>query len=389
MVLRLPRYAELSEDEQIPIYNLPLDNNYLIKGPPGTGKTILALYRAARLKKMEVNGCSPQVMFLVFNKPLRKYLEQAIEEVGLDNAYVNNWHRWYHNTFLTWYNQHFTQIKYNNNPEWEPILSNLKKIPDAQLPNHWDHLILDEAQDLPAGLLHVLKRMASNVTIFADPRQRIHENANHGIIADILNIFSIDSKTFYLTRNFRNTKQIYDVAWLFYTGDVADLPAHPRKIGTKPRLVKTRSLDETAHFIANLGENNTGQNLGVLLPPNKLLDQYEESITKYTQRVHVQKYNTRKDDQFDFERDGIKIMSFNVMKGLEFDTVVIPELGYYSDTERSRNIIYVAATRPSTNLIFIKTDKDQNTFVVNELRSHPELIDQQEFKLSSASNIPF
>lgn len=56
MGIRLPAWNELSKDEQVPILNLPLDKNCVVLGPPGSGKTVLALHRAARLK-MKAGMC--------------------------------------------------------------------------------------------------------------------------------------------------------------------------------------------------------------------------------------------------------------------------------------------------------------------------------------------
>ena len=40
MGINLPKWEELSKDEQIPIVNLPLEGNFVVIGGPGTGKTI-------------------------------------------------------------------------------------------------------------------------------------------------------------------------------------------------------------------------------------------------------------------------------------------------------------------------------------------------------------
>ena len=47
--MRLPEYEKLSKS-QVDIYRDKIEGNMLVSGPPGSGKTILALHRAAKLK---------------------------------------------------------------------------------------------------------------------------------------------------------------------------------------------------------------------------------------------------------------------------------------------------------------------------------------------------
>lgn len=372
MSIRLPAYDELTQDEQRVVYNLPLTRNYLVKGAPGTGKSIIALYRAARLEKTNEKA---SIKFLVFNKTLRKYLEEAVTQLELNNSSVDNWQRWFNRAFIPWYNKHFAanlNIKDtfdNKDPGWSEICDNVEHLPAAQRPEQWDHLILDEAQDLPSGLIRLLSLLAKNATVFADTHQRIIEGAEASVIEDIMYYFSIEGGVYYLTRNFRNTEQIADVAQTFYVGQQGDQPAPTCHTGPKPRLTRSPNVAATADYVANLAENSPGSNIGLILPPDKRLQNYYAAIASKVKRTSVQLYQTRHDDEFDFDRPGIKIMSFNVMKGLEFDTVVVPELGHYEDCERSSNILYVASTRAERDLVYVYSDEDSDSFAIEKLQA--------------------
>ncbi|HOP61704.1 MAG TPA: DUF2075 domain-containing protein, partial [Candidatus Saccharicenans sp.] len=67
MGIKLPKLEELSPDEQLEVTNLPLDCTYVVTGGPGSGKTILGLYRAKALMN-DNSQCN--IMFLVYNKTL-------------------------------------------------------------------------------------------------------------------------------------------------------------------------------------------------------------------------------------------------------------------------------------------------------------------------------
>ena len=103
-----------------------------------------------------------------------------------------------------------------------------------------DHLILDEAQDLPRELLAPLKHTCRFAAVFADERQSLTSRASS--VADITNASEAGGARYFPNRNYRNTQEIADLAQLFYTGDPTELPARPTKAGEKPRLVKGTSL---------------------------------------------------------------------------------------------------------------------------------------------------
>ena len=87
--MRLPSYQELSE-EQDEIYDLPLDGNWLVTGPPGTGKTVMALYRTKLLNEQD-----RQVLLLMYNVLLRQYIQQAAGQLELQENQIRNWHNWF------------------------------------------------------------------------------------------------------------------------------------------------------------------------------------------------------------------------------------------------------------------------------------------------------
>lgn len=57
---------------------------------PGTGKTVIAIYRAH-----ELSDVGKKVAMLVYRRTLTlmKYLESTVKSLGI-KAYVNTWHSW-------------------------------------------------------------------------------------------------------------------------------------------------------------------------------------------------------------------------------------------------------------------------------------------------------
>ena len=86
--MRLPTYQELSK-EQDAIYTLPLAGSYLISGPPGTGKTIVALYRTKMLHDKGQNA-----RLLMHSRLLSQYTLSAISQLGISGS-VDTFHSWF------------------------------------------------------------------------------------------------------------------------------------------------------------------------------------------------------------------------------------------------------------------------------------------------------
>ncbi len=66
--MKLPTFDELQRDfDQLDILEHPLDQPLFVAGPPGSGKTVLAVKRAQMLLE---NGT--QAMIVTFNRMLRR-----------------------------------------------------------------------------------------------------------------------------------------------------------------------------------------------------------------------------------------------------------------------------------------------------------------------------
>ena len=68
--MRLPKFAELDEDQRKIFSESPTDGAMLVVGPPGAGKTVVAIHRAMRLS---MENPKEIVNFIMFNKTLKIY----------------------------------------------------------------------------------------------------------------------------------------------------------------------------------------------------------------------------------------------------------------------------------------------------------------------------
>ena len=362
-MFRLPAYQELSK-EQDTINNLPLSGTHLVVGPPGTGKTVLAIYRAEMFRRAD-----RETRFVVYNNTLRQYLREATGQVKIGSQ-TTTFHSW----FCSWYSK---ALRCYPPPQsrpycfdWTEIWNRLVKADKAVWANRLDHLVLDEAQDFPKEAFPVLTMIAENVTVFADEIQRITES--NSTIEEIRKMLRLDSVN-ELSKNYRNSRPIAELAAEFYAGlrtGVADLPD---RAGVKPRVMATgRSVKKEAEIVARYAAGRTGQDIGVLFPTTSQQQEFileiENEIRRRNLKLDVQMYISGCDEHstIDFSTAGIKIINYQSAKGLEFDAVFLPRVDEYGGDPRSdgtRMKFYMLTSRARDWLCIMHTDRQLPTLM--------------------------
>jgi len=352
--MKIPSYQQLSK-EQDAIYHLPMTGSHLVIGAPGTGKTVLAIYRANLLRK---GGVTSQ--FLVYSKPLTQYLTQATHDMGLENQ-TSTMHSW----FWNWYKQTI----HKDPPQVERFVFDWKQILMAlgqkQTFEKYEHLIIDEGQDFPKDFYTVMRLIANNITVFADENQRITEtNSTIKEIQQMLGIKQIHR----LTKNYRNTRPVAEFASKFYANISSGIPELPTRKGPKPRLSSTASVAEQYDEISVYARNHTDQEIAIFVP--KARDQ--ENALKYLQErrvpnpIQLYQSGNSKHDEVNFEQPGIRIFAYKSAKGLEFDAVFLPsvENAFAAEmTDIQRMQFYVLASRSRQELVLLQTGSELPPFL--------------------------
>lgn len=83
------RESEL-DDFQRQVLNKKVDKSFIVKGCAGSGKSILALWKAHDI----VSNNRGSLQIIVFNKALQSYMEEALRAIGISPSLVDYWHHW-------------------------------------------------------------------------------------------------------------------------------------------------------------------------------------------------------------------------------------------------------------------------------------------------------
>ena len=357
--MRLPTWDELAaESEQLEVLEYPLDQSLFVVGPPGSGKTVLAVQRARSAVR---DGDVSSVAIVTFNRMLRRLLN-LIREDGAEESLVDGGgdpDAFTMHSFVSRDYRRRTGFLPPNAPDdqytydWDAMSEMLREHGHAS-PDR-EHLVVDEGQDLPEGFFGYAARYVSRMmTVFADDDQAVGDRRT---TLEQIKLAAGLPDPIILTRNHRNTPEIARLAEHFHDGRLPVAIVLRPPSGQPPRLILSRDLESTADVVSNwcrtrggsvgviVNRNPTGSDLcsrlSRILPSNSRVDMYESS--------------RRNDDEIKLLAPGVTILNKESAKGQEFDTVFVLELGAFipCTTEAERRAMYMMCTRARDNLFLV------------------------------------
>ena len=341
MGFKLPNGSDLSA-EQLSIINLPTSKDYVITGAPGTGKTVMAIYRAGQMARTQ------KVLLLVYNRPLMKFLSSALKSQYYKNCVASTYHQWLSDFYREEFHKSCPMLA-PFEPDWKQIEKDCRYVTPR-----YAHVIIDEAQDFPIELITLLKKMARNITCFIDPNQAIE--AGKTSVINAIKKLCVESP-YSLTRNFRNTKEIRDVSAIFCKNG---RPAMATARHKKPTLIQCSDYEDQTYEMAEIIRNNKGKTVGIIVNNKNLRNTYSDLCEELDgEGINIQMFKAMAVDEIDFDSTGVKIVSYGTMKGLEFDIVLLPRFEKVRSTDDSvadNNRIYVALSRPLRELYIFYFD---------------------------------
>ena len=312
--LTLPQKAAINEIEQI-----------ALSGGPGTGKSVVSLYR--HLSNHENSNRS---LLITYTTTLARYLSECCR---LRNPEASR----------------YVRSAYAGRPKRS---------------ENFSEIIIDEAQDLDVEYFDQISGF--NISYGADDAQILYPE--HSSTKEELEERFKNNVEYVLDRNFRSTLAIMKFARVAFPNAYIPqntLDALANNPGEKPTLIVTdgnplfnenarSTRDNAIRDIIETFRADT-YNIAILLPFKNTVKEYHDILDEMD-IAHSFYY----EDQKEFPNgcppiDNVHITTFKSAKGLEFDTVLVPDFGSMDYLCNKYDVIdwndfYVAVTRARTNL---------------------------------------
>ena len=380
------KYDELGIEQKNAI-NLSVSRDNLIIGAAGTGKTIIAIYRAHELYK---NGLR-NINLLMYNRSLQMYVKAVRNSMGWEDefgVYTVNDFAFYRLFSGSKENRHNDGIKSSYIPnkegskygiDWVKAYNEYK---DDDF--HFDHIIIDEGQDFPKEFFKFIKKVAKNVTILADPNQSLQDDTCR--IDEILK--AIKRESYYsLTLNYRNSEKLSD--WTRKYCYDKSIFAESYKDGEDIEIIDYDKANIYTNIINIVKKYSPNTNIGIIIPReenvnekekrklgNKIYDELKNVLgNNYKVEIYQNEKTNNKEiarDNVDFTAPSVKIFNYLTVKGIDFDVAILLDNIKFFEIDKSNaaqldmtiknmNRLYVAATRAKEKLYIIyMNDEDEH-----------------------------
>jgi hypothetical protein len=393
---RFHREVEALDEDQARAALSLKAGHQLIKGPPGSGKTLVLIHRCGMLQKYRPG--MKRKRLVCYNIALASYLKRLLQEkgitLGLDGVQV------FHFYELC---QHILGMPVEfDNPDpgyYETIL----QLTQETLGNDpadgltCDALLIDEGQDFPDDMLKILLatlRPGGDLVIALDPYQDLYRKESSW------KSIGIEARgTRQLKRVYRNTREIERFSRRFIGEESQEAPqlelfqTNPSCSGPQPEILWFESQEKIEDYLIrdildllHRGEYRRSE-IGILYDDkvygaDRFQYQGKEAPSRLYQRLETAGIPTkwvsedvRAKEIFDITTDRVSLISIHSAKGLDFDLVYLVGVDRFIPTDETRDrlvrLLYVAITRAKYRLVIPYVEETEVTARFKACLSNP------------------
>lgn len=347
------RPEELDEDQKR-VVSLPLGRNYLVTGPPGSGKSNLLLLRAAQLHRHGLQNLA----VLAFGRVLREFMMSGAQE-----NYVFARERV--QTYVSWARQ-MLQIhgkefqEHGDFPEVrDELLDKLKSIVESsKIENILDCILIDEVQDYSIEEIKVMSSFSNQIFAVGDSLQRIYETNSDDDSIDHLR--KSCHEVVELKYHYRNGVQICRTADALERlldssdGMESSCQYNESRLPSKVEEIEDISLAEQVERCVStvrtqMRAYQSGL-IGILCPRKQELSEINRRLQQTDIAEHVQFQSSDQGYTSLDESKRVVCVTLHGAKGLEFRTVHLLSADLITRFRHQKRMAYTAITRAKTAL---------------------------------------
>lgn len=349
MPVRLPSINDLDNSQKSVVQHLPYDDPMFVKGPPGSGKTHVAILR---LNMLLDNGYT-NVLFLLYNHSMYGFLNTIFKKMGLKNSITIDTKDIYFkkiaeaNGYSGWSYGGDYKANYNSVLNY---LSNKSGLP------RYDVIVVDECQDFSNIEMKILEKLSPKIIAVGDFEQSIYTSDGK--------IFLSKMSTKQLSTIYRYGKNVASIAEHF-SKDRSNLKSKVTNDDkTDVYKVKATGQSDAIDKIVRLvqAKRNTDLTVAILSITNKQLQGLQSQLkSKGVDSFYCMNNKDFRDYNYDSSAP-ILLTPFSA-KGMEFDCVILYGydgiLNWSGFNDNQDEIIYVSLTRTCKELYLIE---ESNTY---------------------------
>lgn len=379
----LPDIVKIMDLEQEKTARNLGEGHRIIHGVAGSGKTLILAYRCLNLDQM---GLSKPILVLCYNKTLAAKLKEMLAEKGAgDRVHVRHFHGWCKDMCALYQLDLPKDDRPIYDKQVEAVIAGAEngRVPRAQ----YAAVLIDEGHDFEPEWFKLLVQMidpeTNSLLLLYDDAQNIYGKRKRRATTWASLGIEAKGRSTILKVNYRNTVEALDFSYQFLsaymdeTSGTEEIPfVHPEfggRNGTKPEIQQLPNAEqELLHIVGWLKQRAKAdipyRQMAILCRFKTQIDRLRIGLAKHGIPLEAADGGSPKENV-------IRLLTIHSSKGLEFNSIVIPDLGCMpyakASAEEEARLLYVALTRSTESLLVTFHSESEFTKKMKLLQKTP------------------